>query len=85
MCECAKKGAFFTTLDQEEEYVPPPRDTLPPGTKFNGYVLATFLPVSGAPNVNGRQYDLMLRNENWWVHPDDVAFRPNWWRLVDAN
>lgn len=56
-----------------------------PGIHYEGYVLARFLLESGIPRIpNGRSYPLMLRGEEWWVHPDDVAARPKWWSLVDV-
>jgi len=63
------------------------REIEPPGIKLPDFVLVTFLPESGAPvgPATGIQYSLMFRNEVWWVHQDDVAVRPNWWREVVAE
>lgn len=86
MCECQNKGSALSYgTAPPAEYEPPVREILPPGIKYNGYVLAEFKVMQGAPLYNGRQYPLMLAGEYWYVHPQDVAERPNWWRLVSED
>jgi len=84
-CGCNKSANARTMVDTPQYAAAPPERTVDaPGQQSPGWILAIFLPLSGAPTINGRSYPLMLRGEEWWVHPDDVATRPNWWRAVDV-
>ena len=78
LCSCGGSGG------NNVQRTPLVRTVDAPGVQHSGYVLAMFLPVQGAPLVNGRQYPMMLRGEMWYVHPDDIAYRPNWWQPAEV-
>ena len=81
-CKCKNKAPAETTGGQSMRV---PANSKPPGDQREGYILAevTVNKVRAHLN-NGRRYPTMFRGQEWYVHADDVANYPHWWKAVEV-
>lgn len=86
MCNCAngkRKKEEQMAKNRSRQVAP----VAAPGEQKPGYVLAEVLFTRGAPDSKvpgvGR-YPRMLEGQKWYVHADDVALQPEYFKLVEA-
>lgn len=85
MCGCMKKNTS-RSFRSMNVVTTPLTFSNPPGDQEDGYVLAEVLFSFGSPPVSsGRTYPIMRRGEIWYVHPDDIAAHPTWFKAVELE